>query len=498
MNSLCNMNFKRKFSVNLFKNTKLALAKMTFTKDWVNTDRGNAYPLINSVGKVDEKICCNKYVASSEFFGEVKRLIGQYVPFATYDVTFKSIEDGCSVGVSIKTQKNTVDVFVKRSGNKIIPMYNLDGKTFKITEEEFEYKENMSLVVTSHHSNRIDMLLRYDNYFEKVAFFAVDGILNLNNEKVFKNSTASLYVGFENGGMVLICDVQMYIDCAMSQADMKPVRYEDGQPVMENGKLYMTMTCRLGFEMYQSVLSWNPSTCEFNLEGVLFFCAGDGDWCGDVASSLIYDRNENNWKIWMASFSHGHILGHAQFENDPRFGINVIDITLMDKKEGSLDTDFFAKEGDEDPDMYFDRESGKWYMTICRRDSMQEDKYSYFLFESQKPFSDYKFVSKSFGDVVTGGMFTKVGDKRYFVCGANFDKRSQYNVYDALDFTKCTHLKCDYDDGGFRGWGTIIPVPCGTRTKYMWITFDRHNASDYNWSYGTLYVYEGDFYEVFL
>ena len=95
MNSLCNMNFKRKFSVNLFKNTKLALAKMTFTKDWVNTDRGNAYPLINSVGKVDEKICCNKYVASSEFFGEVKRLIGQYVPFATYDVTFKSIEDGC-------------------------------------------------------------------------------------------------------------------------------------------------------------------------------------------------------------------------------------------------------------------------------------------------------------------------------------------------------------------------------------------------------------------
>lgn len=171
MNSLCNMNFKRKFSVNLFKNTKLALAKMTFTKDWVNTDRGNAYPLINSVGKVDEKICCNKYVASSEFFGEVKRLIGQYVPFATYDVTFKSIEDGCSVGVSIKTQKNTVDVFVKRSGNKIIPMYNLDGKTFKITEEEFEYKENMSLVVTSHHSNRIDMLLRYDNYFEKVAFF---------------------------------------------------------------------------------------------------------------------------------------------------------------------------------------------------------------------------------------------------------------------------------------------------------------------------------------
>lgn len=309
---------------------------------------------------------------------------------------------------------------------------------------------------------------------------------------VFKNTTVSLYVGFEGLGSVEILKTEMYIDAGMSQADMKPIRFEDGQPLMENGKLYMTMTSRLGFEMYQSVLSWNPSTCDFNLEGVLLFDMGDGDWCGDVASSLIYDRNENNWKIWMASFSHGHILGYAQFENDPRFGINVIDITLMDKKEGSKDTDFFAKEGDEDPDMYFDKKSGKWYMTICRSDRLQDGKYSYFLFESEKPFEGYKFVSKTFGDAVTGGMFTRVGGKRYFVCGANFDKRAQYNVYDAKDFTRCTHLKCDFDDGAFRGWGTIIPVPCGTRTKYMWITFDRHNASDYNWSYGTLYVYESD------
>ena len=493
MNSLYEMNFKRKFSVNLFKNTKLSLAKMTFTKDWLSTDRGNAYPVISSSGITEESVCCNTYTAKSEGNSKISRLIGQYVPFATYDITSKNIDDGCCVGVKIKCDKlEELDVFIKRVGNKVIPMYTLDGKSVKITDKEFAYRENMSVVITSHHGNRIDMLLRYTDYFEKVSFFAVDALLPLKNESVFKNAVAGLYVGFEDKGTVLVSDVQMYIDAGMSQADMKPVRYEDGKPLMENGRLYMTMTSRLGFEMYQSVLSWNPSTCDFKLEGVLFFDAGDGDWCGDVASSLIYDRNENNWKIWMASFSHGHILGYAQFENEPRFGINVIDVTLMDKKEGSLDTDFYAKEGDEDPDMYFDKESGKWYMTICRSDSMQDGKYSYFLFESEKPFSDYKFVSKSFGDAVTGGMFTKVGGKRYFVCGANFDKRSQYNVYDAMDFTKCTHLKCDYDDGAFRGWGTIIPVPCGTRTKYMWITFDRHNASDYNWSYGTLYVYEGD------
>lgn len=493
-NEFESMTFKRKFCVNLFKNTKLNLAKMTFTKDWITTDRGNAYPVMESSGNVEEAICENKYIAKTSDKSFVKRLIGQYVPFATYEVTANNISDGACVGVSVNCEKigKSFDVFIKRVNSAVRVFYSVGGNAVKVTEEDFEYKENMSLVVTSHHGDRLDIFVRYDNCIKKVAFFRLEGFSALKNESVFKNTTVSLYVGFEGLGSVGILKTEMYIDAGMSQADMKPIRFEDGQPLMENGKLYMTMTSRLGFEMYQSVLSWNPSTCDFNLEGVLLFDMGDGDWCGDVASSLIYDRNENNWKIWMASFSHGHILGYAQFENDPRFGINVIDITLMDKKEGSKDTDFFAKEGDEDPDMYFDKKSGKWYMTICRSDRLQDGKYSYFLFESEKPFEGYKFVSKTFGDAVTGGMFTRVGGKRYFVCGANFDKRAQYNVYDAKDFTRCTHLKCDFDDGAFRGWGTIIPVPCGTRTKYMWITFDRHNASDYNWSYGTLYVYESD------
>ncbi len=50
----------------------------------------------------------------------------------------------------------------------------------------------------------------------------------------------------------------------------------------------------------------------------------------------------------------------------------------------------------------------------------------------------------------------------------------------------------DYPDGGFCGWGTVIPVKLGSRTRLFWMTFDRHNGSDYNWSYGNLYCYEAD------
>ena len=50
-------------------------------------------------------------------------------------------------------------------------------------------------------------------------------------------------------------------------------------------------------------------------------------------------------------------------------------------------------------------------------------------------------------------------------------------------------LLCDFDDGGFRGWGTVIPIKATDGTKYYHLTFDRHNASKYNWSYGDLYCF---------
>jgi hypothetical protein len=49
-----------------------------------------------------------------------------------------------------------------------------------------------------------------------------------------------------------------------------------------------------------------------------------------------------------------------------------------------------------------------------------------------------------------------------------------------------------YPDGGFRGWGCVIPVTLGSRTRYFWLTFDRHNGSAYNWSYGNIYCFEAE------
>ena len=81
----------------------------------------------------------------------------------------------------------------------------------------------------------------------------------------------------------------------------------------------------------------------------------------------------------------------------------------------------------------------------------------------------------------------KIKGEKYFICGNSFKDISEYRVYgkDVM-----TNLIFDYPDGGFRGWGSIIPVKMGTRTRYFHITFDRHGGSSYTWSYGNIYVFE--------
>jgi predicted nucleotidyltransferase len=55
-----------------------------------------------------------------------------------------------------------------------------------------------------------------------------------------------------------------------------------------------------------------------------------------------------------------------------------------------------------------------------------------------------------------------------------------------------TDAEFDFDDGGFRGWGSVFEIPCGTRKRLLWVTFDRTRGSNYNWSYGNVYVYESE------
>ena len=101
----------------------------------------------------------------------------------------------------------------------------------------------------------------------------------------------------------------------------------------------------------------------------------------------------------------------------------------------------------------------------------------------------FEFIGRGNEGSETGGSFVKLNGELYFVCGNGFEKHSNYRIYSKNGMTEA---KFNYPDGGFRGWGSVMPVKMCGRTRIFFMTFDRHRGSDYNWSYGNIYCFELD------
>lgn len=622
--------FHRLFSINPYRSLRMKLCEMSFCKDWPHTDRGEPYPIVREVGAaLGEKVEDGRIAFSADAPGERARLIGRFFPYASSEVCVDALDgEGARVGLEFAVRSGRgspytaedapgLCVFVERAGAEVCVCHEefVGGRSLGVVRHGTRAFTPGGVLFVSAHGAFFDVSLGR----EFVCTIQAEGFSYICCRSAFMNAGVSLYVALPAGGRAAVSRAESFLDGGLSHADMKPVRYEDGTPILENGRLFLTLSSRLQAGAYQYVVSWNPSTCELRPEGAIFFDYGDGRWCADVAISLIYHRERSEWLFWATAFSHGHILCHGTSAGDPRFGITALDATLMEaQKPGSdvsngglpiqtsvaemdggqaqtkecacgkagaarafasdevlsvqagvarisasdevlsvqaggrvaemadgqartkdcacgkvgaarafasddvlsvqvgaarasasddvlsvqagwrgasvaeLDDDtlWLAKTGDEDPDFTYDRERGKWYMTICR--SVKGAGYRYFLFESDEPFSGYRHVCHTESGENTGGLMVRIRGRRALVCGSDFKARAEYRVYPLGDFSHFQRLTCDFDDGGFRDWGSLMPVPCGNRTKYVWMTFDRHNGSDYNWSYGNLYAYEAE------
>ena len=615
MENACELYFHRLFSINPYRSLRMKLCEMSFCKDWPHTDRGEPYPVIRESGAaLSEKVEGGRIAFSADEPGERVRLIGRFFPYASSEVCVDALDgEGARVGLEFAARAGRrgspcvpegvreglesaarggspytsegvrerlesvarsgspytegdapgLCVFVERAGAEVCVCHEefVGGRSLGVVRHGTRAFTPGGVLFVSAHGAFFDVSLGR----EFVCTIQAEGFSDVCRRSAFMNAGVSLYVALPAGGRAAVSRAESFLDGGLSHADMKPVRYEDGTPILENGRLFLTLSSRLQAGAYQYVVSWNPSTCELRPEGAIFFDYGDERWCADVAISLIYHRERREWLFWATAFSHGHILCHGTSAGDPRFGITVLDATLMEaQKPGSdvsngglpiqtsgaemadglaqtkdcacgkagaarafasdevlsvqagaarasasddvlsvqaggrgasvaeLDDDtlWLAKTGDEDPDFTYDRERGKWYMTICR--SVKGAGYRYFLFESDEPFSGYRHVCHTESGENTGGLMVRIRGRRALVCGSDFKARAEYRVYPLGDFSHFQRLTCDFDDGGFRGWGSLMPVPCGNRTKYVWMTFDRHNGSDYNWSYGNLYAYEAE------
>ena len=125
--------FKRKFSMAMYKNLKIKLGEMNFTKDFVNDIHGNLYPVIHKSINCIETVEDNFYILTS---GEVKRIFCQFFPYATYKLTAKITEG--NVGFSFQLPNVLAEISINE--NKLV--YSCEDNIKKVDlpdNEEGEY-----------------------------------------------------------------------------------------------------------------------------------------------------------------------------------------------------------------------------------------------------------------------------------------------------------------------------------------------------------------------
>ena len=466
---LTKMTFERMFSKTMHKDLKLPLGEMSFYKDFVNDTRGDLYPIIEKSADCLEAVRDNRYVVEN---GSVRRMFVRYFPFATYQVSFSG--DAC--GFSFCLPNARAEILWK------------EGMLHFCCAEACEQAEapKDSATVTMAVSCRpgaFDVYFMNNGMLQYYCTFRAETFAQAHQEQQFKKGYAALSIE----GSTTVYTVSACIDCGISQADIRSIRYENGDAIFENGEIFFTASVRMQESAFQGIFAWTPGTENIRMTGAVFFDCNDGYWRNYLASSLLYDRNTKQWYIWTSSFEHKHILCHGAFEGDVRFGVNVVDVEMMPEATHEDVTQFVGFKGDEDPDLFYNEEDGKWYMAICRI-IPEVKKYRYLFFRSDSPFEGYTYIGQGMEGAETGGSFVKAGGELFFVCGNSFQLRANYRIYSKNGMQEA---KFTFDDGGFRGWGTVIPLKLGSRTRYFWLTFDRHNGSSYNWSYGNFYCFEG-------
>lgn len=280
MKNLFNSEFKRKFSISMYKNLKIKLGEMSFFKDFVNDLRGDLYPVIQKSPDCVECVENNCYAIKG---GTVKRLFCQFFPFASYEITCSDVKG--EVGFCFHLSDSEAGIFTNGEQVKYSCADHLE------TSDVPEFVGSVFTMIVSCRPGAFDVYLKNNGKPEYLCTFCEEAFKNSNQYSLFSNSYVFLFAD----GEVTVKEVLSYIDNGISIADIRPVKHENGEPMLEHGKVYFTASVRMQEGTFQGVFSWIPGTAEFNMTGALFYDLGDDRWRNYVAPVVLYHRFEKQW-----------------------------------------------------------------------------------------------------------------------------------------------------------------------------------------------------------
>ena len=312
--------------------------------------------------------------------------------------------------------------------------------------------------------------------------------IDLRRKDCIHSFQSKLFLRLKDAQLV-ISRLEMALNTGVGQADIRAITYENGDPLLDQGRLWYTMSIR-GRALphhIQGVFSMDPAIFDLRLEGIILFDRDDGLLRNEIASHVFYDRKEKVWRGLTTGFSayanpekEKKQLLAIESKRDPRFGFSVMNAVP------------FGMDGDiEDPHILFDSEANKWRMLTCEN----LDGYKAIVLESDHWNKGYQRIAGPVDHNSTGTSIQRIGDQRFCFSGS---KEREIFIYTYPDLQEVGVLDMDLppwnETSGTRVWPNIVQLPEGYPFRYVALMMDRFNYPGLegpHWSYGALYLYHG-------
>ena len=435
--------------------------------------------------------------ASAAGGGSSRRWVGGFNPFATYDLVIRRVEGDGAVGLSFVDADNGDSMAASlhfRDGRPDSVTWNLFAAGRQVPEEKWPVpagtaakdltlRAQMSAVGVNLfiESAGKSVLLGYSDFSKH---------FDLRQRKRIQKMDFAIRADLQGGARVLLAGASSCLSPGSGQADIRAITDEEGAPLIDEGRLWFTITVRgRGLpHPLQGVFSLNPSVFDLRFDGIIVFDMDDGLLRNELASHLFRDSKSGEWRGWTTGFSAYGGAGGAGEKTilavssvrDPRRGFSI-----MKARPIGLDG------AHEDPHGIYDREAGKWRLLLCEHGKM----YRAGMWESDHWDRGFSRLAGPVEMDSTGTMIQKFGKRRFALFGSA-DRKIYIRTYPDLEPAGELNVFLPpwHDKTGTRIWPNVIPLPDGYPAPYIALMMDRVNFPGMpkaNWTYGAIYLYHG-------
>lgn len=328
------------------------------------------------------------------------------------------------------------------------------------------------------------------------------------------------------GAELEISEFRNYYSGGDGQADPKPLMNKDGSVIVEDGKMWISMTLR-GYQPLpascQGIYSFDLKTYELKLVNITTFRKTDKETDGDTewayhASAFVYDKDEDVWHVVTSSHGDDKMLRAGTLPTDPRktdyvvVPVKKINYAKIGEDGKPVGVDGKSRNDYEDPSIIYHEELGKWVIAAC---ASGYGGYGVALLQADTFDGSYEETAIYDIGSCTGILQQKVGGKYYVFTGRSpggdngtagkmrLEAINYEPVHDKgyPQLTRHCELNIDGQTDSANPWPMLYPtVNEKGETVYRLLTFDRDTMigndgshtmmASGQYTYGRIYLYE--------